>query len=88
MLFLRPVQPSPAVATGPEQMPARATVCSCNSVSKGEIVDCVHAGARTVADVARGTRATTGCGSCTATVCGLLDWLAVNDKENADVTVG
>jgi assimilatory nitrate reductase electron transfer subunit len=88
MLFLRPVQPSAAVATGPEQMPARATVCSCNSVSKGEIVDCFHAGARTLADVARGTRATTGCGSCTGAVCGLLDWLSANNKENADVAVG
>ncbi|WP_156253984.1 FAD-dependent oxidoreductase [Pseudactinotalea terrae] len=88
MLFLRPVVPSPAVAAGPEQMPARATVCTCNSVSKGDIADSFHAGARSVAEVARATRATTGCGSCTARVCGLLDWLGANEKENADVTVG
>lgn len=75
MLFLRPVVPAQTVATGPERMPARATVCSCNSVDKSEIMDCFHAGARSVDDVARATRATTGCGGCTATVCGLLEWL-------------
>lgn len=91
MLFLRPATPAPAVAAGPEQMPARATVCSCNSVPKADIVDCWHSGARTVEDVARATRATTGCGGCTATVCGLLDWLgttessqpAAADRENS-----
>jgi len=78
MLFLRPAAPSTTTATGPEQMPPRATVCSCNSVPKSEIVDSWHAGARSVADVARATRATTGCGGCTATVCGLLEWLSAS----------
>jgi assimilatory nitrate reductase electron transfer subunit len=57
-------------------MPDRATVCRCNGVTKGEIVACWHDGAREVADVARRTRATTGCGGCTEAVCGIVDWLA------------
>jgi len=82
MLFLRPAAPPSATATGPEQMPARATVCSCNSVSKSEIVDCWHAGARSVEDVARATRATTGCGGCKQVVCGVLDWLAASQGSH------
>ncbi len=81
MLFLRPAAPATTTATGPEQMPARATVCSCNSVPKSEIVDCYHAGARSVEDIALATRATTGCGGCTAAVCGLLDWLAMSETS-------
>lgn len=57
-----------ATPADPAQLPDSATVCHCNSVSKGAITTCVLAGARTVADVAARTRATTGCGSCTRLV--------------------
>jgi assimilatory nitrate reductase electron transfer subunit len=45
------------------------TVCTCNSVSAGEIRD---SGCHTVAEVALKTRATTGCGTCAAAVACLL----------------
>jgi assimilatory nitrate reductase electron transfer subunit len=59
----------------PVRIPDAATVCDCNNVTKGRIRACWEAGARDVADVAAGTRATTGCGGCRDTVAGILDWL-------------
>ncbi|MFC8597569.1 FAD-dependent oxidoreductase [Isoptericola sp. NPDC057191] len=75
-LLLTPVMGAPAPATSPEHMPDDATVCRCNGVTKHDIASCVADGAETVDDVARATRATTGCGSCKDAVCGLVDWLA------------
>ncbi|WP_232847980.1 FAD-dependent oxidoreductase [Occultella kanbiaonis] len=74
-LLIRPLASAAAPAATPERMPDSATVCLCNGVTKGDIVTACRAGAHTAADVARATRATTGCGSCKETVCGLLDWL-------------
>jgi len=75
-LLLRPLPgAAPAVDSSPTLMPDRATVCRCNGVTKGRIVACWEEGARSVADVAAATRATTGCGGCTDAVCGLVDWL-------------
>jgi assimilatory nitrate reductase electron transfer subunit len=70
--------------TDPSTLPDDATVCRCNGVTKGSVARCVEDGARSVADVARATRATTGCGGCTEDVCALLDGLspADHDREN------
>jgi ferredoxin-nitrate reductase len=62
-----------AVAAGPPQDP-QATACSCMDVSVGKIAAAIKAGdLRTVADVARQTRATTGCGGCRPEVAELLE---------------
>lgn len=82
-LLLRPVAGAPTPAASPTLMPNRTTVCQCNGVTMGDIVECWHDGATTVAEVARATRATTGCGGCKDVVCGLLDWLAKADPEGA-----
>jgi ferredoxin-nitrate reductase len=51
-----------------------ATVCSCNAVTVGEVQAAIRRdGLQTVAQVGRRTRATTGCGGCTADVQQLLD---------------
>ena len=55
-----------------EELPDDAQVCNCNGVSKGQIVDCVHAGATTVAQVMDRTRAGKGCGSCKDQVCAIV----------------
>ncbi|WP_225753532.1 FAD-dependent oxidoreductase [Actinotalea sp. Marseille-Q4924] len=73
----------PAAEPSPTLMPDRATVCRCNGVTKGEIVTCWHDGARDVPEVARRTRATTGCGGCTDAVCGIVDWLARSEPGTA-----
>jgi assimilatory nitrate reductase electron transfer subunit len=81
-------QSSSATApANPAQLPADATVCRCNAVTKAEIASCVEEGATSVDEVARATRATTGCGGCAGDVCTLLDWLcdsrgAADDGEN------
>ncbi|WP_353650536.1 FAD-dependent oxidoreductase [Nakamurella sp. A5-74] len=81
-LLVRSVVAAPEVVN-PTRMPDHTTVCTCNAVSKGEIVACWVGGGRSVAEVAATTRATTGCGSCTAVVCGLLDWLQESDPDDA-----
>jgi assimilatory nitrate reductase electron transfer subunit len=74
-LLLTAVGPTAAPAQSPAELPDDAPVCRCNGVSKGDLVGHWHAGARTLDDAVAATRATTGCGSCTAEVCGILDWL-------------
>ncbi|ACQ81045.1 FAD-dependent pyridine nucleotide-disulphide oxidoreductase [Beutenbergia cavernae DSM 12333] len=75
-LLLRPVAASTAPVSSPEHMPDAARVCTCNGVTKGDVAACVRSGARSVEDVARATRATTGCGTCRDAVCGLVEFLA------------
>ncbi|RAY11094.1 NAD(P)/FAD-dependent oxidoreductase [Actinomadura craniellae] len=71
----------PSVSDSPVLMPDAATVCHCNNVSKGRIRDCWEQGARSADDVAQGTRAGTGCGSCRDAVEGILGWL--DEQESA-----
>jgi NAD(P)H-nitrite reductase large subunit len=48
-------------------------ICSCNAVTRGTIVSAIRAGGlHTVAQVARTTRASTGCGSCAREVEAIL----------------
>ncbi|MGP4028060.1 FAD-dependent oxidoreductase [Actinomadura sp. 3N407] len=72
-----------AEAGSPLRMPDAATVCQCNDVSKGQIRACWQAGARTAGDVARETRAGTGCGGCRGALEGIVAWL--EGQESADV---
>lgn len=84
-LLLRPVRGSQPEGgePSPTLMPDRATVCRCNGVTKGDVVACWRHGATSVEDVARSTRATTGCGGCTDAVCGIVDWLRRSDPPAA-----
>src|SRR5215813_13474216 len=65
----------------PPALPDQATVCHCNQVSKGTVAACVSAGARSVAEVAAATRATTGCGTCADTVGALLRPVSTTDDQ-------
>ncbi|MGN6606271.1 MAG: FAD-dependent oxidoreductase [Jatrophihabitans sp.] len=69
------------VATSPTVLPARATVCQCNGVTKADICAAWTDGARSTEEVARRTRATTGCGGCRETVEGVVEWLAGSDTD-------
>ncbi len=60
---------SPAASAGPGEdaaaLPDSHTVCGCNGVSKGTIIDAIHnQGLCTLAQLKDKTRAATGCGSC------------------------
>jgi assimilatory nitrate reductase electron transfer subunit len=58
------------LSTGPPAtIDDETVVCTCNSVSAGAVRRC---GARTVAEAAVSTRATTGCGTCASSVAALL----------------
>lgn len=63
----------------PTTIPDRATICRCNGVTKGALVHAWRSGARSTTDLARTTRATTGCGSCADAVTGIAGWLAAAD---------
>ncbi|WP_143229537.1 FAD-dependent oxidoreductase [Actinophytocola xanthii] len=65
-----------APPASPVDLPASATVCRCNTVTKRQLVSAWRAGARSPADLATATRATTGCGGCRDAVRTIADWLA------------
>ncbi len=83
LLLGRAIGGSAAAAQSPALMPDAATVCQCNTVSKGALVRCWRSGARTVDEVVAGTRATTGCGTCRDAVAGIVDWLSTADSVEA-----
>ncbi|WP_237565942.1 FAD-dependent oxidoreductase [Ornithinimicrobium cerasi] len=62
------------VSSGPDD-PA-ATVCWCNGVPAGTVTEAAAAGAVTVEDVGRATRAGTGCGGCRGRIAELLSCAA------------
>ena len=84
LLMVRRNAPA-TTAASPTALPARATICQCNGVTKAAITAAWQAGARSAGEVAARTRATTGCGTCQDAVCGLVDWLAQSDTGATDV---
>ncbi|MEU6807647.1 FAD-dependent oxidoreductase [Streptomyces sp. NPDC046831] len=61
---------------GDGSLPDEAVVCHCNNVTRKAVTDAWHRGAHDSAALARATRATTGCGSCTSVVRELCTALA------------
>ncbi|MGL5828409.1 MAG: FAD-dependent oxidoreductase, partial [Angustibacter sp.] len=86
-LLLRPLVSAEIPAGTPTTMPATATVCRCNGVTKGQIVKAWEGGACTLADMAACTRASTGCGSCGPVVQGLIEWLDRSDPDRHPVEI-
>ena len=64
-------------------VPASAQICNCNGVNKGQILEAIKAGHRSLKGLCEATRAGTGCGSCKPQVQGILelacDGLVVED---------
>lgn len=58
---------------GASALPMTATICSCLNVSKGGIVDAIDAGCCSLADVKSTTKASTGCGGCSALLKSVVD---------------
>jgi nitrite reductase (NADH) large subunit len=64
-------------------MPDSETVCGCNGVSKGVIIEAIHGkGVSTMAQLKESTRASTGCGSCTGLCESLLRAVAPEFEED------
>ena len=55
------------------ELPLSATICSCLNVTKGDIVAAIDGGCTTVADVKSCTKASTGCGGCSALLKSTVD---------------
>ncbi len=84
LLLGRAVGGGAAPAAGsPALIPDAATICQCNTVSKGALVAAWRSGARSVPEVVAATRATTGCGSCRDAVEGVVEWLS--DVDSGEV---
>ena len=65
------------------QMPDSEIVCGCNGVTKGAIISAIHTkGIRTLSQLKQGTRASTGCGSCTDLCTSLLKAVAPEFEED------
>ena len=78
---LRDRSAAAAEEASPTLIPGDATICRCNGVSKNDLLAAWDEGCRSVADMTTKTRATTGCGGCRETVCGLVDWLTEVDGD-------
>ncbi|PRX96255.1 FAD-dependent oxidoreductase [Allonocardiopsis opalescens] len=82
-LLLGRAAPEPASA-GPAD--ADALVCRCNGVRSSRIESAWLDGARTREDIARTTRATTGCGGCTRDVNAFLAAMGAGDPSRGTAT--
>jgi assimilatory nitrate reductase electron transfer subunit len=69
------------VVDSPLTLPAEATICQCNGVTKAAICATWQDGARDAGAVAARTRATTGCGTCRDAVRGIVDWLKAAEPD-------
>jgi ferredoxin-nitrate reductase len=80
------LDPRPGAGAGPAGGgDDAATVCSCNGVTRGAILDAIRRGGlTTVAQVSRATGASTGCGSCAIDVRQILS--ERSSPRNADGT--
>ncbi len=64
---------SEASAIGVDSLPDSAQICSCNDVSKGEIVSCINKGTQELGALKTECDAGTGCGGCSQLVGQILD---------------
>lgn len=58
---------------GVDALPDTATICSCHNVTKADIVQSIDDGNQSLADVKSCTKASTGCGGCTALLKNVVD---------------
>lgn len=64
---------SDAPLLGADSLPAEATICSCHNVSKSDIVNLIDQGTCDLAEIKGCTKASTGCGGCTALLKNVVD---------------
>ncbi|WP_372619695.1 nitrite reductase large subunit NirB [Alteromonas stellipolaris] len=72
-----------APALGADALPDTATICSCHNVAKSDIVSAIDEGCCSLGDVKSCTKASTGCGGCTALLKNVVD----NELEKRGVEV-
>src|SRR5204863_8388687 len=62
--LILPMRSGGAKGLGVDSLPEAALICSCNSVSKGQICDAVKAGCTTLGALKKATKCATSCGGC------------------------
>jgi len=71
--LILPLASSDAPALGADALPDTATICSCHNVLKSDIVSAIDQGACDVKQVTACTKASTGCGGCSALLKNVVD---------------
>ncbi len=72
-----------APALGADALPDTASICSCHNVTKADIVATIDAGETSLGGVKACTKASTGCGGCTALLKNVVD--AELEKRGVEV---
>ncbi|MCH8499630.1 MAG: nitrite reductase large subunit NirB [Marinobacter sp.] len=72
-VLILPESQGGAPALGPDALPDTASICSCHNVTKGDICCAIDAGATDLGAVKSATKASTGCGGCTALLKNVVD---------------
>lgn len=72
-LILPATDGAEAVGLGVSALPETAQICSCYDVSKGDIATAVKGGCCSMGDIKDATKASTGCGGCSALVKQVMD---------------
>ncbi|WP_434984638.1 nitrite reductase large subunit NirB [Vreelandella zhaodongensis] len=71
--LILPQSSGAATTLGPGALPETAMICSCHNVTKGDICATIDAGAVDLGGVKAATKASTGCGGCTALLKSVVD---------------
>jgi len=71
--LILPANGAAKLGLGADALPATATICSCHNVSKGDIIAAFDGGACSVADIKSCTKASSGCGGCSALLKSVCD---------------
>ncbi len=58
---------------GADALPESAIICSCHNVTKGDIIASIDAGTTELSEIKACTKASTGCGGCTALLKNVVD---------------
>ncbi|EPF5870824.1 nitrite reductase large subunit NirB [Morganella morganii] len=72
-VLILPAHAGSKPAIGVESLPDSAQICSCFDVTKGDIIQAIHNGCQTVADIKAETKAGTGCGGCVPLITQVLN---------------
>ncbi|BBI60034.1 hypothetical protein HSBAA_13400 [Vreelandella sulfidaeris] len=71
--LILPQSSGAAPTLGPGALPETASICSCHNVTKGDICATIDAGVVDLGGVKAATKASTGCGGCTALLKSVVD---------------
>ena len=71
--LILPPRSDQSVGLGPDALPDSAQICSCYAVSKGDVCSAIAGGCATLPALKAETKASTGCGGCSALLKSVLD---------------